>query len=177
MANHLTLPELDAGWFADAALEQPLSPSLADIFKSDADSGAESGLHARAHQVLANPRPHLHAQRVRVYRHSHPFQSLLGFGRPPQEITHPSSAHRPPVGFRRRTARCLHCSRSTSAHRSPYQRPGLGLCTTSSSGNNSHSNSNSSSSRQQVHISTLQPEACVPPSLPQRDASTQRLST
>ena len=54
MANHLTLPELDAGWFADAALEQPLSPSLADIFKSDVDSGAESGLH-RAPQVLPNP--------------------------------------------------------------------------------------------------------------------------
>ena len=57
MANHLTLPELDAGWFADAALEQSLSPSLADIFKSDVESGAESGLHARAAQVLANPRP------------------------------------------------------------------------------------------------------------------------
>ena len=81
MANHLTLPELDAGWFADAALEQPLSPSLADIFKSDADSGAESGLHARAHQVLANPRPppfpmHMGLW-VSSYHYLRPLQSCL----------------------------------------------------------------------------------------------------
>jgi hypothetical protein len=62
MANLGQLPDLDAGWFADAALDHPpLSPSLADIFKSDGEvSGAESGMN-RSSQVLRPSSTCVHA--------------------------------------------------------------------------------------------------------------------
>ena len=81
------------------------------------------------------------------------YDRCLAFGRPPLAITHRSSAHRQPADCPRRTARCRSYSRSTSAHRSPYQPPGQGLCIT----NSSSSNSTNSSSRRQVRKTYIQP--------------------